>query len=258
MIANYHTHTYRCKHAEGDDREYIEAAIQGGLKILGFSDHCPWEYDTDYVSGTRMLPSQMDDYFDCLTRLRDEYQKEITIYIGFEAEYVPEMVEHQYRMFEGYPIDYLIMGQHFTGIEYQSSYTGFPTENPKDLIKYVDTVISGMKTGRYHYVAHPDLLQFVGDPDIYDEQYTRLCQYLKEINSPVEINLLGLVGHRHYPSDRFFEIAGRVGNTAIIGCDAHSPDRLSNQDYIKQCEDYAKRFGLSLVDTLPNLNRLPN
>ena len=34
MIANYHTHTKRCKHATGEDREYVEAAIETGLKIL--------------------------------------------------------------------------------------------------------------------------------------------------------------------------------------------------------------------------------
>lgn len=41
MLANYHTHTFRCRHALGEDREYIEHAIDGGLKVLGFSDHCP-------------------------------------------------------------------------------------------------------------------------------------------------------------------------------------------------------------------------
>lgn len=42
MKANYHTHTFRCKHADGEDKEYVEAAIKAGIKTLGFSDHCPW------------------------------------------------------------------------------------------------------------------------------------------------------------------------------------------------------------------------
>lgn len=36
MIANYHTHTWRCRHADGTEREYVERTIEGGLKILGF------------------------------------------------------------------------------------------------------------------------------------------------------------------------------------------------------------------------------
>ena len=34
MIANYHTHTWRCRHADGTEREYVEKAINAGLKIL--------------------------------------------------------------------------------------------------------------------------------------------------------------------------------------------------------------------------------
>ena len=31
MIANYHTHTFRCGHAKGEDRAYVETAIERGL-----------------------------------------------------------------------------------------------------------------------------------------------------------------------------------------------------------------------------------
>ena len=41
MIANYHTHTYRCGHAEGSERDYAEKAAKAGLRILGIADHTP-------------------------------------------------------------------------------------------------------------------------------------------------------------------------------------------------------------------------
>ena len=41
---NYHTHTARCMHAEGADRDYVESALAGGFTTLGFSDHTPWRY----------------------------------------------------------------------------------------------------------------------------------------------------------------------------------------------------------------------
>ncbi|MBO6242959.1 MAG: PHP domain-containing protein, partial [Clostridia bacterium] len=39
----YHTHTERCGHAAKDtsDREFIENAIQGGIKKVAFTDHIP-------------------------------------------------------------------------------------------------------------------------------------------------------------------------------------------------------------------------
>ena len=95
MFANYHTHTQRCGHAIGEDREYIEQAVKNGFGILGFSDHCPWVFPDDYVSDMRMSPQMVDDYFQSLTDLKKEYQNDIKIYIGFESEYIPELVEAQ-------------------------------------------------------------------------------------------------------------------------------------------------------------------
>ena len=132
-------------------------------------------------------------------------------------------------------------------------YTGFPTESEQDLEKYVDLCIAGMETGKYVYVAHPDLIHYTGPDEIYEEHMERLCRYLKGKDIPVEINLLGVVEKRHYTSERFLKIAQRIGNSAIIGCDAHTPDRLSNPEYIQTCLDLAQRFGLPVVDFLPGL-----
>ena len=81
----------------------------------------------------------------------------------------------------------------------------------------------------------------------------RLCQYLKQRNIPVEINLLGLSQHRHYPSARFLSIAQEVGNNAIIGCDAHIPEQLSDQKLIQDGIELAEKFHLPLVEFLPGL-----
>ena len=50
MRTNYHTHTTRCHHATGSDEEFVLSAIKGGYQELGFSDHTPWKYNTNYVS----------------------------------------------------------------------------------------------------------------------------------------------------------------------------------------------------------------
>ena len=39
MNYNYHTHTTRCGHASGTEREYIERALANGVEYMGFSDH---------------------------------------------------------------------------------------------------------------------------------------------------------------------------------------------------------------------------
>lgn len=252
MLANYHTHTYRCKHATGEDREYVEAAIRAGMKVLGFSDHCPWIFDDGYISGVRMLPQDIDDYFASIQKLKQEYSDEITIYIGFESEYIPELMDAQTKLLKDYPIDYMILGQHFNSRE-PSYGTSAPTDDEAILKRYVDLVIEGMDTGNYQYVAHPDMINYVGPKDIYEYHMQRLCRYFKDKNVPVEINMLGIITNRHYTSERFLRIAQRVGNSAIIGVDAHLPERLEDIEMQNKCRSLANRYSLPLIDFLPKL-----
>ena len=56
MFANYHTHTARCRHAAGADREYVRSAIDSGVKILGFSDHAPFPHRAFVGMQPNVLP----------------------------------------------------------------------------------------------------------------------------------------------------------------------------------------------------------
>ena len=49
LTANYHAHTFRCQHAVGNERDYIEAAIKMGIKEFGFSDHIPCPFRDGYI-----------------------------------------------------------------------------------------------------------------------------------------------------------------------------------------------------------------
>lgn len=248
MLSNFHTHTYRCKHATGEDKDYIESAIKAGFKTLGFSDHCPWPFTDGYVSIIRMTPSEMDGYFSSIESLRKEYAKDITIYAGFEAEYTPALDEAQQKLFEEYPLDYLILGQHFLGLESDSLYVGAPTTDEAILKQYVDLVIEGMDTGRYLYLAHPDVINYVGPDSVYEKHMSHLCQYIKEKNIPMEINILGLHDKRHYPCDKFLKIAGKTGNAVVIGMDAHAPEQLLRLDSVKQAERLCEKYNLKITE----------
>ena len=151
MIANYHTHTWRCMHATGTEREYIENAIRGGLKILGFSDHTPMKYPGGYESKAKM---------------------------------------------------------------------------------------------------RPDLLNFIGDEQIYDQWMRKLCLSAKEMNIPLEINFLGIRDKRNYPNSRFWKIAGEVGNRVVFGADAHQPEVVWNPETISVAENMVRKYHLNLVETI--------
>lgn len=250
MIANYHTHTWRCHHADGSERAYVEQAIAAGIRILGFSDHTPCVFPGGYLSYFRMLPDQAEDYFRTVSDLKREYAGQIDIHIGVEAEFYPACFDGLVELLRQYPCEYMILGQHFTYNECDGVYSGRRTAEESVLIQYVDQVLEGLQTGLFTYLAHPDLLHWQGDPAAYEREMTRLCRGAEELDIPLEINLLGLMDRRQYPCDAFWRIAGQVGNRVILGCDAHEPWALNRPDIEQQGRELADRWGITLLDTV--------
>lgn len=247
LTANYHTHTFRCQHASGTEREYIEAAISMGEKVLGFADHVPCPYKDGYVSPIRMTWEEAPEYVERLRRLGEEYKEDIRILVGFEAEYVPEYHDEQMEFCKKYGVDYMIMGQHFWGPESHSPYSGSPTKDEERIRLYVDSVISGMKTGDFIYLAHPDLINYQGLDSVYEYEMHRLCKAMLDLNIPLEINLLGMKEGRHYPNPKFWEIVSEVGNSVILGQDAHEPSDMTNREPYEKCMAIVEKYHLPLL-----------
>lgn len=250
MIANYHAHTYRCNHAEGFEREYVENAVKSGMKIFGFSDHSPYIFPGEYYSRFRMKLDQLEDYVDSVLRLRKEFHGVIDIPLGLELEYYPKLLPQLLPVLRDYPLDYVIMGQHFIGNEIDEHYSGWPTDNPRILERYVDQVIEGMQSGLFTYVAHPDLIHFLGDDKIFAQQMRRLCAEAKNCKIPLEVNLLGMMEKPNYPSPLFWEQAAMEGCDAILGMDAHSPKHVLNRDAETRCMEIVNRYQLNLLESV--------
>ncbi len=245
LTTNLHTHTSRCMHAVGQDREYVEAAIKAGVKTLGFSDHCPQPVRTDFVSPIRMPMSQISDYVDSVLALKEEYKADIDILLGYEAEYFPASFRELMDELTAYPLDFLILGAHYIPDEETGFYAGQPTDSLEDLRFYVDNTIEGLQTGVFSYLAHPDLINFTGDLDDYDREMNRLCAFAKENNIPLEINMNGAACLRHYPSKRFWNIAKKWGNTIVVGVDAHDPAAFFDQPTMDRVQKLVNDLGLA-------------
>lgn len=251
LEVNYHTHTYRCNHAEGRDREYVEKAIENGIKILGFSDHAPMIYDTPgYYGGFRMKPAEAYEYCRSISDLKEKYKNDIEIHLGLELEYYPATHGRLMKFIRELPVEYLLLGQHFVESEENEAPSGRASDDAERLKKYYGNVLEGLETGDFLYVAHPDLINFTGEEEIFAEESRKFLTQVKKLDIPVEINRLGFSDKRNYPNDIFWQIAGQVGNKAIIGADAHSPRHFEDKAGINGCAEIAERYGIELVDKL--------
>ena len=250
MIANYHTYTWRCMHATGTERQYIESAIEGGLKILGFSDHTPMPYSDGYISNVKMRVDQLEDYVTAILSLKNEYKNDIEIHLGLEVEYYPKYFRKLLEIISEYPIEYFLLGQHFLGNEVDDYYCGEKTTDSMKLQRYYEQCIEAIDTDCFTYFAHPDLLNYVGDKKIYHEWMRKLCSYCKEKQIPLEINFLGIEDKRHYPNEAFWKIAGEVGNQVVFGADAHKPEKVWNPKALLIAEKMVEKYNLEVIDTV--------
>lgn len=255
MTYNYHTHTFRCRHAVGADEEYIKSAIACGVTHLGFADHMPYIFPDGHESTYRVPADQAEDYVTSLSVLREQYKEQIDVKIGFEMEYYPSHFDTMLTNAIHYGGEYLILGQHFTYEEHpdpRADYPIGPNPRPADLQNYVDSVVAGIHSGVFTYVAHPDLFYFSGDRAVYQAEMRKICVAAREKNIPLEINLLGIRDHRNYPEEAFWQIAGEEQSPVTFGCDAHQPEDVLDAASLKIAQKMVGAYHLNYIGK-PNL-----
>lgn len=261
-MKNFHTHTYRCLHAGGTDEDYVLHAIQGGYQVLGFSDHSPWKYESDFVANMRMSFSQFDDYYKSISGLKEKYKDQIDIKIGLECEYFPQYIEWLKKLRDDYRLDYLIFGNHYYHTDEIYPYFGHSADDDEMLDKYVESTIEGLDTGLFCYLAHPDLFMRAREWDAKcAEASHKICSYCKCHDILIEYNLAGLrnsliKGVMEYPHDEFWKIAAEYGNRVVIGVDAHSPKHLSDTSLYDLAYEKLTDWGLEIVEDIDYIKYL--
>ena len=263
MIANYHTHTWRCGHSEMvADEAIVQQAIKSGLKVLGFSDHSPWPYETPTNwPNVRMTMEQLPQYLESVRQLKEKYKDQIRIYVGLECEYYPAYMPWLQSVRD--QLDYVIFGNHFPRTDEHGTKHFQRSTTAEEVQRFYDTFQEAMQTDWFCYVAHPEIglrSYPVFDNVCIDGSYA-LCRRAKQMDKPLEYNLYGAELHemkKHtglgYPCHQFWEIAKEVGCKAIIGGDVHWLRHLQNTDAMKRAEDYLTGMGLELLQTLPGLD----
>lgn len=225
MIANYHTHSRWCRHAEGEIEDYFEAAVRLGFKELAMTEHVPHRYSWSWFP-IELIP----EYDAALNEAIEKYKDKIRLYKGFECEYHPDdMADYlHYKNELGY--SFLIMGQH--GFGKNNEYNSFDVKKSSDMRIYADTVCEGLETGAFVLLAHPDVVMteykgsFDGDCEKAFRQIFKTCEGL---HIPVEINMNGYRDRRGYPDENVLTLSKDYDLRYLMNSDAHSPKKLYDE-----------------------------
>lgn len=255
-LGNFHTHTYLCGHAQGKPVDFALQAQKEGCKALGFSDHCPFPKDfPDPWENVRMDADEVPLYLNLIKEAAEAV--DFPVFTGFECEWDP-VYESWYRdeLRGKFGAQYLVLGQHWimkNGLHPGSQ----DIQNDKELIMYADQVISGMKSGLFDFIAHPDL--FMATMHEWTENTKAVSRAIidaaVDLNIPIEINGYGLAkttqetnrGIRQiYPYVEFWELAADSRATIICNSDAHFPNDVIFNAW--RARDFAGRFGIKVKD----------
>ncbi len=253
-MENYHTHTRRCCHAEGEDRDYVLKAMDEGLSVLGFSDHTPWPFENPGKKRGRMYPEELGDYVSSVRSLRDEFSGKIDIRLGLEVEPYVEYYGWLKEHVEKYSIEYLILGSHYLTTE-EEVFLGKRC-SASDMIVSLENTRKAVETGLFKYICHPDLV-FNNYP-VFDENCISasrdLLSLAQEHRIPIEYNTSGFIKQERglvkglgYPTEGFWDMAPEYDVDVYIGFDAHSPYFISGERYTK-ASDYLKSKGLHAIN----------
>ena len=250
---NFHTHTFRCKHAKGDVADYCARAVELGMETLGFSDHSAMP-DARWIR-VRMHYEQLDDYIGAIDRAREDFPQ-LNIKKGMECEYVPRL-HHYYEdeLLGERAFDYLIGAAHFFTADngkWSGTYGG--TTSAKTLADFARYSVEMIETRLFDFIAHPDL--FGNCYPTWDAN-TAACardiaQAAAENGVGLEINALGLrkiagrpTAFPQYPWEPFWTVVAEAGAPVLVNSDAHRPDDL--QGRAGDAMNLAHRQGIKLM-----------
>ncbi len=240
--ATYHTHTFFC---DGDEspEQMVQAAAGKDMTAIGFSAHAMYPY----ASPWHMELSRYDSYCAEIRRLKDKYSPHISVYCGFEADYIPVLSRPDHAVYKQFAPDYLIGSVHFIfadagtplftadasedevrkGIE-----TGFKGDGKKAVQVYFSSQRDMAKTCSFDIIGHPDVirkrngrLRFIDESDgWYRRELEETAGVFASSGKIVEINTGGIARgaiDSVYPSAEFLEILHRKNVPVVINSDAH-------------------------------------
>ena len=276
---NYHTHTYRCGHADNiPDEKYVEEAIKIGLKQIAFTDHAPMKSGIDDRREMRMAYDQKQEYLDSIKALKEKYKGQIEILSGFEVEYLPG-IERDIEELKK-ESDIIVLGQHFVYDDSQKDLVKVAsrTLEEREMYRYAGYIENAIKYHLVDIVAHPDLY-CVTTKQHHGELETIMAYLISEqaakYKVPLEINLSRIstiarengydindtehtawLGEVEYPNKKFWEIVAASGDVPVIyGIDAHHEGEIENFRALQKLAEI--KIGSRVIDHLEIQDEYP-
>jgi histidinol-phosphatase (PHP family) len=233
-LPDYHVHTFRCGHAGGRSRDFVERALELGLSEIAFTDHIPLYFlaPEDRDPKLAMREDQLDSYLDEIRALQAEFAGRIPVRLGLEADYAEGREEELARWLCRADWDVVLGSVHWVAGGWiddpGSSPARFEREGTEVLYaEYYRLLEKAAATRFFDVLTHFDLPKKHGHrpaiPPTGAEE--RALAAARAAGCALEISSAGLrkkVGEA-YPEERLLARAVALGIPVTFSSDAHAP-----------------------------------
>ncbi len=258
---NFHTHSTFSDGAETPENVIIEA-LDKDFKIIGFSDHSP----VPFASEWNMKFENLLSYADEINSLKLKYEGKIQIFLGIEADFIENIT--YFEIYKKLNFDYIIGGVHYLPLKLNNNIFNID-KSPENFElglkeifnndikilaeKYYDAVIKMVKSQKPDIIAHLDIIEkfnrnyiyFNSNEKWYKELVFETLKIISQHNCIIELNsrskYKGLLNY-YSPCDWIVQEASKLKIPLTISGDVHHPKEFSF--FWEDSIEYIKESGL--------------
>ncbi len=255
ILEDLHVHTSYCDGLALPE-EMVRAAIELGMKKIGFSVHSYTFFDESYC----VLQNKQESYKADILNLKEKYKDKIKILCGVEQDFYSDASTAGFDYVIG-SVHYVKAGDMFYAVDDSSvdfaancekAFSGDFYAFAKAYFQNVSLVVE--KTNA-NIIGHFDLIsKFNQDGQFFDENNARYLKpafsaldRLLKTGKPFEVNTGAMArGYKNepYPNATFLREIQKRGGNVILSSDSHSPDTLCYR--FRETEIYLNEMGIKL------------
>lgn len=252
---NYHGHSDYCD-GVGHLEDYVNEAINLGIKSMGFSSHAPLSLECPWAVSIDQLP----DYLKEARLLKEKHKNQIQLYVGLEVDYIPGIIGPMYEDIVDLSLDYNVGSVHF--VDQFPDGTHFEADGSRQVfVNAIDQIFSGsaqklvcryfeliremLNTSKPTILGHLDKIKihnvagvlFDENSDWYKNEIKMTLDTLARSGAILEVNTRGVYKKKceeTYPSPYILREAFEREIPVVINSDAHHPrEIISNFDFAR-------------------------
>ena len=252
-----HVHTNLCHHARGEMEEYVQAAIECGLRRIIFLEHL--EAGINYFESTWLTDDDFDYYHREGQRLKAKYHGKLEIGLGVEVGYNPKGKEELLQKLARHSWDRVGISYHF--LETDNGHLNMVSRKQENIAaldefgveKVIQLYYGGLRQAveelPVNLLCHLDAVLRHHPSIQFTDEHIRLIDDLLDAvarkNMAVEVNTSGYrLKNEPFPSQYFLKKVIKRGIPLVAGSDAHRPEDVGR--YFDKLPGLVKDLGRRL------------